>query len=526
VTRIRMRAVAALSAAALVASGCGVRRSEADIAAAARGGLPPASGPLSAPPAVSGAADSRPGSDGATAGAPSGSADAAGAGTAAGGSSSPGAPTAPTLSASAGTAAGPGHGPAAGRSAVSGSSRTDRAAAAGNPARADVPPGPEMSAAAPAEAGSPGAPDAGAGRLSPVKVGNVSTLGGVVGSTLGDSVTALTAWSRSVNDRGGLNGHPVELFIADDGGDPARHRALHQQLHEEKGVIAFLAPAAPLSGQTAVDYVTRKRLPVVGDVGASTWGYTSPMYFPQLSMGDALPAAWFGTAKTAADATGKRKLGFISCAEAQVCRDGDRLAAQLAGKFGLDLVYKAQTSVAQPDFTGECVGARNAGVDVFIVISDTNSVIRTIRSCKQIGFSPVFVTQHATGATILEDPNTDGVWIGAPLRPYTATGFPGLDEYRAEMQRYAPKTLNLTGELGWSAGKLLELATAHLPEPPTSPAILDGLWQIHDETLGGFTYPLTFNRDQNPAKISCWVPAQIQNKKPVDRSGGRTDCLQ
>jgi branched-chain amino acid transport system substrate-binding protein len=43
---------------------------------------------------------------------------------------------------------------------------------------------------------------------------------------------ALQVWTASINARGGLNGHRVRLIVADDGGDPARSKALVQDAVE------------------------------------------------------------------------------------------------------------------------------------------------------------------------------------------------------------------------------------------------------------------------------------------------------
>ena len=53
----------------------------------------------------------------------------------------------------------------------------------------------------------------------------------------------------------GIAGHPVQLIVADDGGDPAKHRSLVQQFVEQRGVVAFLHTTAALSGQSAVTYL-------------------------------------------------------------------------------------------------------------------------------------------------------------------------------------------------------------------------------------------------------------------------------
>jgi hypothetical protein len=63
------------------------------------------------------------------------------------------------------------------------------------------------------------------------------------------------------------------------------------------------------------------------------------------------------------------------------------------------------------------------------------------------------------------------------------------------------------------AGKLFEKAAAGLPEPPTSEAILRGLWGIRSETLGGLTQPLTFTEGKpSPQDPSCGWDIVIEKR--------------
>jgi branched-chain amino acid transport system substrate-binding protein len=90
---------------------------------------------------------------------------------------------------------------------------------------------------------------------------------------------ALRAWVAATNAAGGLGGHEVRLEVADDGADPARHRALIQEFVERRGVVAFVYNAAVFSGQASVDYLEQRRIPVVGGSGTEPWYATSPMFF-------------------------------------------------------------------------------------------------------------------------------------------------------------------------------------------------------------------------------------------------------
>ena len=341
---------------------------------------------------------------------------------------------------------------------------------------------------------------------SPVKVGHAGTLSGPVGSVTITMQQGVQLWVQLVNSRGGVNGHPVQLIVADDGGDPARHTAQMKELVEKYRVVAFVNNPEVLTGQASVNYVNQVRVPVIGMTGAEPWAARSPMHFPQVSTGEAFSEALYGSMGAQALDRDKRKLGVLACTELQQCQDLFDQADHMAPKRGLDVAFKVRASLAQPDFTAECLAARNAGVEVYFIILDGNSLRRVAASCARQGFHPLF----ATGAQVLthdhkDDPNLDNLLISnATSFPYFWDS-PTTAEFRQAFQAYGRGMKPSGGQVtGWVSGKLFERAAAALPEPPTASAILTGLWSMKQDDLGGLTAPLTFIQDKPAPQAVCW----------------------
>ncbi|MDQ1424820.1 MAG: branched-chain amino acid transport system substrate-binding protein, partial [Acidimicrobiaceae bacterium] len=90
----------------------------------------------------------------------------------------------------------------------------------------------ESPAGEPAGVGATGGSDTGqatggsdTGQPQPIKVGNIGIYSGVGGAVTRNGLSALKAWEQSVNAQGGVAGHPVQVVVADDGGDPAQSLA-------------------------------------------------------------------------------------------------------------------------------------------------------------------------------------------------------------------------------------------------------------------------------------------------------------
>src|SRR5205823_11744271 len=77
---------------------------------------------------------------------------------------------------------------------------------------------------------------------------------------------------------------------------------------------------------------------------------------------------------------------------------------------------------------------------------------------------------------------------------------------------------------GWVCGKVLEKAGANLPEPPTTAAILDGLWSIKNDTLGNMTMPLTFERDQKPVGLAGGFDITLKDGKWSSPDNSKLHC--
>jgi branched-chain amino acid transport system substrate-binding protein len=223
---------------------------------------------------------------------------------------------------------------------------------------------------------------------------------------------------------------------------------------------------------------------------------------------------------------GKTSLGLLYCAESQSCTDIRNQYANEASGFGMKLVYEAKISLAQPDFTAECLSAQRSGTEVLLMVTDSNSLARISASCARQDWHP----QYATLATIAQDrhkndPNLDGLVSSSATVPYFRTDTAATAEFHAVVKNNE-KTASLGSGLimGWVSGKLLERAGVNLAEPPTTAAILEGLWTVKDDTLGGLTIPLTFRQGQKPLAKSCWYDIAIANRRWISVDNYQQHC--
>jgi branched-chain amino acid transport system substrate-binding protein len=338
-----------------------------------------------------------------------------------------------------------------------------------------------------------------------VVVASVGTYTGPVGTVIRPLLDGAQVWVRYINDHGGLNGHKLVFLVYDDGGDSARHRAQVQEAVERKSAVAFLMNGEAVTGAGSVEYITAKRIPVIGITGGETWMETSPMYFPQNSGA----SAWGRTLVPAIARQlpkGKTKLGSMVCVEAPECDGLDRDIAEGAKSEGLNHVYRGRASFTQPDYTAECLAAQNAKADIFFMLMDQNSVGRVATACARQAYRPIYaIAGPSVEERQKDNPNLDGMLGSSNTFPYFQGNTPATAEFQAAMKTYGQALQpGPSLSLGWTAGKLLQKAAATAPEPLTTASLLTGLWSMKGETLGGITAPRTFTEGKPSEQVSCW----------------------
>jgi branched-chain amino acid transport system substrate-binding protein len=377
--------------------------------------------------------------------------------------------------------------------------------------------------AGPKNTGVPGT--AGGSAKSDAVVASVSTLSGPVGANFVPWIQAVQAWVRLVNSRGGVNGHTVRLVTFDDGGDPARHRAQVQEAVERKGVIGFIN-AEPLAGPGSVEYHNAKRVPVIVSSGAESWGLKSPMYFIAAATGDDVARLIIAGAAGLLVPRGRTKVGWIVCVEAAICDQIAQVWTEEAPRLGFQPVYKGRASIAQPDYTAECLAARSAGAEVFIVGLDAAGFQRAVAACLRQNYRPYFISSQGSLTDGMKDnPVLEGMIAATSTFPFFQHGTPATDEFHRTLRQYAPGiTMSATTSLGWTAAKLFEKAARQLPEPPTSEALLQGLWSMNNDDLGGLTQPLTFAQDKPPVSHACWFDVILVKQSWTSPDGFKIHC--
>lgn len=371
----------------------------------------------------------------------------------------------------------------------------------------------------------PTPPEAGAGEVKgELVLGSLGTDSGVLGAVFAPAVHGVRAWVSDVNARGGVNGHPVRVIYADDGGDPNKALVLARRLVDEDHVAGIIGEHAVTTLNAALPFLEKRRIPIFGGTNASAGAEKSPMVF-YIGTGNPTGNAWAHVLPLLAGSD-KRKVALFYCAEAGGCKTARDIVHKVADEAGITIVNDVQVSLAQPDYTAEVLAARNAGAEAILGLIDGPSLIRVARAAHRQGYSPVLTSQWATNTEQFgRDGGSDveGVLLGASNLNWTS---PKMTDYRNAMNRYVPGGLLASiGVNAWQGGKLIERIGEGLSANPTNEDILRGLYALDGETLGGTVLPLTFPEGKPTSDTyHCVVLVEVSGGKSTTPNGDNWTC--
>lgn len=366
--------------------------------------------------------------------------------------------------------------------------------------------------------------------LAPVVVGQTAPTSGIIGAATANIRSGLALWARAVNARGGLACHPVQVVQMDDGADPARVTTNLTDMVRNKKAVAIVAASVPTTFAAAKQFAERNKIPFVGgDLIEPGW-FASPYLFPQ---GGTPFAAYAGAIKEAAAVAKAKRVGLIYCVEAGACGQINENFEAMVSSAGLEFVTKKLTSITAPDYTAECQAMKNAEVEVVFLAMEGASDSRAARSCRALGYEPaVAVGAISVSAEVSNDQNLRamGLFLGTGNAPFVSSDTPGGREFRAAYDAYAPgSSIDQNSIYAWTSGKLLEAAIAGVAAQATGPLttqlVLEGLWTIKAETLGGLAPGITFAKEARPKVSDCYYALAIDENGYSAPIGSKLTCL-
>jgi branched-chain amino acid transport system substrate-binding protein len=345
---------------------------------------------------------------------------------------------------------------------------------------------------------------------SPIKIGTVCSCSGPLAGGFSLVNDVYPRWVEYTNEQGGVNGHPVELIVKDDGGNPAASKRAVRELVEQDGVVAVVGALSLVEDEWTA-YLAEKGVPVIGGAWYSIAAFTNPNNF---SVGASQLTTFYGMAVETKE-QGLKKMSVIRSSEVPAGAVIPVLQKAIAEDIlgGLEFVAAQQATATQPNYTAQCLTVKDAGAEELYVAFTPAIAKRVFEECEKqnTGARPFFST-GSIGTYDGDAPGVaDGTMIDANLS-VSATEGEGpelleaiLGDLKDDDEMSDSMTTPIAGlEMFKKAAELAKLTPGS-----TSEELIDGLYKVKDETLGGLSGPITYTRGK-PIDVNCYFVARVE----------------
>lgn len=359
---------------------------------------------------------------------------------------------------------------------------------------------------------------------SDITVAVLCSCSGPFGQFVAPMVSVAQAWVNAANAAGGIDGRQVKLTSYDDGGDAGK--ALTQAQTAVSAKVDAILDASPLDSAWE-KVVDAAKIPVIGGELNSSLYSTDPNYYPS---GQTPDSNGYSLVEVAKDA-GAKTIGEIYCVEAPSCASLVAPIPQVGQSLGVSSVYKGSIAGTAPNYTAQCIAARSAGAQSLAVADVSAAIVKLGTDCDQQGYDPIYVTGGTGYApSMAAAPGVmKNLWSAYPTLPYFSTAAP-VKQMQQTVQKYYPglqsgDTWSQVAVQAWTGMLLIQAAVkAAGPGAVTPASITTGLNSLKNETLDGWSPPITFTAGQ-AHKVDCWFTADVHGGAPQVADDGKYSCL-
>jgi len=351
---------------------------------------------------------------------------------------------------------------------------------------------------------------------TPFKVGFIAMSNSAQQSATTEVQPAIEAWLKYTNAHGGINGHPVQLDVQLEPGNPGVALTDVHKLVSD-GVVAIIDGDGD-DDASWTTYIASQNIPVLAS------GFNSPAMTASSDNFSVSTSEFYFDYELvlAAKKINKTKMGFMYCAEQPVCAQEVAPLKTVAKSLGVQVVFDTSILASAPNYTAQCLAAKDAGVDALYIADAPAPVLAVAANCTQQGYTPQEISDDgAYSQSFARAPGFDGMIAAEDNIPFFVTSTPASATMHAAFKQYAPSILtspNYDEEpvIAWDSGLLIaagaQAGDVGSTKPLSGTALIAGLYALHQTNLGGMTPTLTFVPNQ-PHESQCWFWVSITKNR-------------
>lgn len=309
-----------------------------------------------------------------------------------------------------------------------------------------------------------------------IRIGLIVSKTSPLGSeTFSGPMYGAQAYFSSLNDRGGINGRTVRVFVCDDNATGAGNRRCARQLIEDDKVMAFVGNS--IFDYSAASYVNDKGVPDIGgqpiDLAYEQYRHLFDLYGTSSPRNGMVGVDGKLDGGTEVYRYFKQELGAGTAGVVYYNQsDSKRFADLTATALEVEgyTVVREQVDFSVPNFDAAAIDMRSHGVDIVFDAMDSAGNVRLCDAMDGAGLSvkAKVVTIQSWSESVRtqyakESKCRNSLYATATTRNYMDIQFPTVRQFRDDMRRYYPDRedkLSMWTLEGWAAAQWFTDAAA------------------------------------------------------------------
>jgi branched-chain amino acid transport system substrate-binding protein len=353
-----------------------------------------------------------------------------------------------------------------------------------------------------------------------IKIGNITTVGGPMPGQFEPFLLGVRTWVNETNEKGGINGRKLQFLPCDDAMDAERNKSCARDLIENQKVFAIVGTNTP--AMPAARYINDQKVPAVGVAPIGNYTAQLPYWFsydgqrgcPRNGVDEAGQPGYCASntlkGSNASFKYFKEALGVTKAAvfwhNIDISKQAGLDVAHALGGAGIDVVYTAETQVAEPDYTSHVLQMRDRGVEGIWDSMEINNNIRLVQAMDRQGFQPKAKvnTVASFGQEVskqLSGPARNSLFSLGNSRAYTDTANPAVARFVKVFDKYFKgKTKHIWNVDGYRGGLLFGDAAAAMGADLTRDGLMSWLNALDQYDPHGLGVPF----DYRPRSDAVW----------------------
>jgi branched-chain amino acid transport system substrate-binding protein len=224
----------------------------------------------------------------------------------------------------------------------------------------------------------------------PYRIGAVLSVTGAQSGLGEPERRAIEMEVERINAAGGINGHPLEVIIEDDGSDVDKATAATTRLIEQEEVLAIIGSTGTGQSMAMRAEIVAAGIPQVAlGSGRTITQELDPYVFQTPWTADLVVPLMLEYLED----EGFTKIGLIT-EDTGFGKDGKEVVNDLAGDYGLTVVSDQVFKPADTDMTGQLTVINGADADVVLMYSSVSASSIVPKNMKQLNMTIPLVCSH------------------------------------------------------------------------------------------------------------------------------------